>query len=174
MPASRDLPISVMLEQARIERAGWSLPTWRLMGVVAAGDSAPTPVARTVREENGRRQVLWSGLYLHLYRDEAESYWHNLLGHQPSLFVVFQTDAETGLRPSLVSADYDVAGAYMEADSTVFSAPMPPEIYRTLEAYVMRHYRPQENTQRKRKGWKHDSFAAPAPRAALAAHRRRR
>lgn len=167
MPVPDEFPIAVIMEEGRIERAGWSLPRWRLTGVVA-GDSTTEPGHRTVREEGQVRQLLWTGLRLRLYRDAADSYWHNLVGRKPSLFVICEPDPETGLRPVLVTANYDEAGAYMETDGQVFSAPIPPEIHRVLEEYVMSHYRPQEGKQRKRKGWKHETAEGPRPRARAA------
>ena len=49
---------------------------------------------------------------------------------------------------------YDEATSYMEVDEPVFSLPMPPEVYRWLEAYVLEHYVPERKKKRKRDDWK--------------------
>ena len=64
---------------------------------------------------------------IYLFRDAAESYWYNLVGREPSLCVVCRPGNDIELEPFAVTANYDEAGAYMEADDTVFSAPLPPE-----------------------------------------------
>lgn len=86
---------------------------------------------------------------MRLHRDEAESYYWNLMAAQPQLFVICrERDAEP--EPFLVTASHDEAGAYMESDEVVFSVPMPPEIYRAVEAFVIEHYVPTPRKKRKR------------------------
>lgn len=133
------------------------MPRWELVGVVAgeaiAGDGGIS--RRVIRSDEDGEQLLWTGFKLQLYKDSAESYWYNLVGKNPSLFVICRTDPEdeTQLVPYAVSANYDEAGAHMEADDTVFSAPIPPEVYQWLERYVIANHAPQEPYKRKRKRW---------------------
>ncbi|HKK14784.1 MAG TPA: DUF3305 domain-containing protein [Gammaproteobacteria bacterium] len=147
-------PVSLVLQCRRIARSGWSVPHWELLGVVA-GEQAGTEAeaGRVVRDGDGCRRYLWNGFRLQLHRDGAESYWHNLVGRNPSLFVVLQQNDDGEMYPVRVSANYDEAGAHLEADDTVLSAPMPPEVYRWLEDYVVTHYRPSEPKTRKRRRW---------------------
>jgi hypothetical protein len=58
------------------------------------------------------------------------------------------------LRPFQVTLSYDEAASYMEVDEPVFSLPMPPEVYRWLEGYVLEHYVPERKKKRKRDDWK--------------------
>ena len=102
----------------------------------------------------GSEQFLWSGFRFSLYRDSAEQYWHSLIGDKPALYVVCREDEQGELSPQLVTADYDEAGAYVEADDKVFSTPPPQAIYQALESYVLAHYQPKEKKVRKRKAWK--------------------
>jgi hypothetical protein len=162
-------PLSAVMECTRSKRGPWRLPVWRLIGFVAgqavAGDRAER---LPVHAGEGNSQWLWTGLNLVLFRDSAESYWYNLVGHRPSLFLVCR-EAEAGkLTPFMVTANYDEAGAHMEADDLVFSAPIPPELYLQLEAFVMQHYRPQPPVKRKRVNWteKADDVWKPSPRLA--------
>lgn len=124
-----------------------------LAGEHTVAGQGGAPVAMTSEQE----QWLWPGFFVCLYRDSAESYWYNVVGQQPSLFVICRPDEDGELQPHVVSANYDEAGAYMEADDTVFSVPMPPEVFRWLEAFVQEYYRPQPSGKRKRKDWMQES-----------------
>lgn len=167
-------PVSLILARDEVQVGRWRAPSWRVLGVLAGAPSgvedaadtsthrgeapgdapAASPSCRHVLSEEGQPAYLWSGFTLRLYRDSTESYWHNLLGRQPSLFIICRTDEETGeFEPCAVSANYDEAGAYMEADDTVLSAPIPPEIYRWIEEYVVKYFRPVERKVRKRRDW---------------------
>lgn len=165
-------PVSVILARDEVQVGRWRAPRWRALGVVA-GASCDTDAggselsgdawtrrhpdlslrSRQVAAEDGQVARLWSGFTLRLYRDSTESYWHNLLGRQPKLFVICRPDDSGELEPCAISANYDEAGAYMEADDTVLSVPMPPEIYRWIEQYVVKYFRPVERKARKRKDW---------------------
>ncbi len=96
---------------------------------------------------------LWGGLRLDLYRDAAESYWVNLTGSQPSLFVLCTEQEDAGLVPQLVTADQNEACSGVEGDDRVFAAPIPPEVYQRLEAFVVTHHVPREKRKRKRVDW---------------------
>ena len=148
-------PVSLVMQRRMKQNGPWSYPHWTVLGAVAGQASA------TQREQrrrlrlgrDGAEEGIWSGLRLALYRDAAESYWYNLVGRQPSLFVVCRPDPDGEAAPCVVTADYDEAGAYMEADDAVHAVPMPPEIHRWLEEYVMTHYRPAPPKKRRRKSW---------------------
>ncbi len=149
-------PVAVMMAHELVAVGQWQVPRWRVVGVLAgvpeAADQAEE--GRLVHDEGGMQQYLWSGFEIRLYRDATESYWLNLVGLQPSLFVVCREDqADGSCVPLVVTANYDEAGAYMEADATVMAAPMPPEVYRWLEQYVVEHYRPVEGKSRRRDAW---------------------
>lgn len=151
-------PVSLILARDEVQVGRWRAPSWRVLGIVpgAAGEAEGPQgevTARHILSEDGQPAHLWSGFTLQLYRDSTESYWHNLLGRQPSLFVICRPDESGELEPWTVSANYDEAGAYMEADDTVLSAPMPPAIYRWIEEYVVKYFRPVERKVRKRRDW---------------------
>jgi len=151
-------PVSVIME-SRVARQGpWTFPQWRVVGVVAGGGAGrPESRCRLIHSaEDGHEQYLWSGYAVRLHKDGAESYWYNLVGAHPSLFVICREDEETGLAPLTVSANYDDANACMEADGTVLSTPIPPEIYQWLERYVVENYAPREPKKRQRVNWTED------------------
>lgn len=159
-----EFPVSVIMEREQIRHRNWLVPRWRLVGIVAGEQVAEqNPGATVVHDNEGREQLLWTGFRLRLYRDGAESYWYNLVGRNPSLFLICRQDPEGDLVPFLVTANYDEAGAHMEADDQVFSAPIPAEIRDWLERYVMDNYRPEAPKKRKRKNWTEEDARAQAP-----------
>lgn len=154
-PARTSFPVSVIMERRELQQGMWTVPQWDVIGVVAGANVAAQSEQRTkIRSEDGKEQYLCSGFSVQLHRSSAENYWHNLVGKSPSLFVICQPQDEEDLEPSVVSADYDEASAYMESEATVFSVPIPPEIYQWLERFVVENYVPQEPKKRKRVEWK--------------------
>ena len=67
--------------------------------------------------------------------------------------MVCQDDENGEFTPILVTADYDEAMAYQEADDTILSAPMPEKVYLALERFVLENYSPVQKKRRKRKQW---------------------
>ena len=157
--------VSVVLEQRhRTYGSGLKVPVWTLLEVLVRNEidqrsdnsgSTPKSVIEKTVVQNAEEslRVVWTGFRLEFYRDGGESYWHTLVGEQQELFVVCQDDEEGQFTPILVTADYDEAMAYQEADDTVLSAPMPEKIYLVLERFVLENYAPQQKKRRKRKKW---------------------
>ncbi len=56
-----------------------------VVGVVAGGSGRDESL---IRSDSSGRQLLYPGFRLRLQRDEAESYYMNLTGDHPSVFVV--------------------------------------------------------------------------------------
>lgn len=107
-----------------------------------------------IRCDGGGKQLLYPGFRIRLHKDEAESYYMNLTGEHPSIFVVCCEDEEGRLQPTLVTLSYDEVSYYMEVEDAVFSVPLPPELYRWIEAFVLRHYVPEPKKKRKLDRWK--------------------
>ena len=157
-------PVSIIMERREIQRGVWSIPQWEVVGVVAGANVAVgSPQRSIVRSDEGKDQYLWTGFSVQLYRENAENYWHNLVSKSPSLFVICQPEEDEDIAPSTVTADYDEASAYMEAEATVFSTPIPPEIYQWLERFVVENYVPREPKKRKRAEWKKQQKAHADP-----------
>ena len=156
--------VSVVLEQRhRTYASGLKVPVWTLLEVLVGGEidqrseSSDSVIEKTVvQNAEESLQVVWTGFRLEFFRDGGESYWHTLVGEQQELFVVCQDDEDGQFTPILVTADYDEAMAYQEADDTVLSAPMPEKIYLVLERFVLENYAPQQKKRRKRKKWHGD------------------
>lgn len=152
-------PVSVIMECREARQGPWTFPQWRVVGVVAGGNigQAQDQCRLIHSADDGHEQYLWSGHVVRLYKDSVESYWYNLVGAHPSLFVICREDEERGLAPLTVSVNYDEANACMETDGTVLTAPIPPEIYQWLERYVVKNYVPQEQKKRQRVNWSEEN-----------------
>lgn len=145
--------VRVLMRRREDNESPWGVPQWDLLAVLPDPEAPPEPRRRLVHEAEGQHDFEWSGLRVYLFRDSAESYWYNLVGREPSLFVICRPGEDIELEPFAVTANYDEAGAYMEVDETVFSAPLPAAFVSELEEFVMTHYRPSEPRKRKRRDW---------------------
>jgi hypothetical protein len=151
------VPVAVVMARSVVAGKSWSVPSWRVVGVVA-GNNLPRreAEARPVHTGEEEEHFLWGGLRLELYRDASESYWVNLTGKQPSLFVLCTEDEQGRVVPRLVTADQNEACSGVEGDDRVFAAAIPPEVYQQIEAFVVEHHVPQEKRKRKRADWSAD------------------
>lgn len=161
------IPATVILERRMISRSFWSMPSWYLH-TVAVGNNLVTSqqkssdIGKPAGTSDKGDLFAWSGFEVTLYKDACERYWHALIGDKPLVYVICrdetdETDGPDGtslsLRPIAVTLDYDDASAASETDSPVLSAPIPGELYRTMERFVLTHYRPQAFKKRKRRNW---------------------
>lgn len=146
VPAS--MPVSVILGKGESRVGAWSQVSSWIQAVLPAGVSGGPVRGRPLRE--GVPQTLWTGLRIDLHADATESYWHNLMGEHPSVFVICRGDPA---EPALVTVSADEADAHLEGDDSVLCAPLGRELYLWLERYVVGHYQPGERKKRKRKNW---------------------
>lgn len=103
-------------------------------------------------EEN--EQFLHEGYFIELFDDEAESYYANLMGAKPAVFVIGAEDEEEDtFAPLLVTLSYSEMTSYMEVDTPVFDLPIPAPIYEWVEGWVLENYHPEKKHKRKRKKW---------------------
>lgn len=162
LPAS--LPVSIILE-SRPSQSRWQSLYWSVAGVVTGEHSdSHEPGMRLIQQQGDISRYLLSGLRITLYKDECESYYHNLRAPTPSVYVV-ASPTEGGLdappRPYAVSLSFDYAHSSLEMDDVVFSVPLPAELYRWSEAYVLEHYVAEKREKRRRKDWRaEDPFTA--------------
>jgi hypothetical protein len=148
------IPVGVVLARKVIQRSGWSLVNWEAVSVLvgerfAAGESQRVPL----RESDGEVQYLWDGLRVSFYRDAAETYWFNLTGTRPALFIICSEEDGGELVPVDVTADHSESTSAVESDYKAFAVPIPPEIIGQLEEFVMTHFKPPERRKRKREDW---------------------
>lgn len=149
------------------------MPSWYLHTVAVgnrlqAAQSADVEGSAVGATEHGEL-FAWSGLSVTLYKDACERFWHALIGDKPLVYVVCREggeDEKMQVRPCIVTIDYDEATANAETDELVLSAPIPPELYRYMEDFVLQHYQPRPFKKRKRRKWSEgdDGGTASGPR----------
>ncbi|MFK8082427.1 MAG: DUF3305 domain-containing protein [Granulosicoccus sp.] len=158
---------TVILERRMISRSFWSLPSWYLYTVaigehLVASESLSRGSGVAAGHSDKGDLFAWSDFEVTLYKDACERYWHALIGDKPLVYVICRDDTDEvdgadptalNLQPVNVTVDYDDASAAAETDSPVLSAPIPSELYRYMERFVLTHYQPKEFKKRKRRNW---------------------
>lgn len=152
-----NFPVSVIME-SRPSTSPWLDLSWNAVGICSIdnGVSDESSTEKIIKQGD-IEQVIYSELKLRLYADECESYYHNLMSPQPGCFIVARETADGRPVPFLVTLSFDEAHAYHEGDDLVYSVPIPAELYRWAEAYVIENYLPVKRKKRKRKDWKQTS-----------------
>jgi hypothetical protein len=123
-----------------------------VVGVVAGEHAGAVPAPAAGGGAGAHR--VYAGLNLQLHRDDAESYYCNLVAERPSVFVICEQTDGGELKPMRVTVSYGEASAWTEVEETVQAVAMPPEVYRWVEQYVLEHYVPMKQRKRKRDDWK--------------------
>lgn len=146
-------PVAVLMER-RPGATRWQPFTWTAVGLVAGsvaeGDRGePTPMPG----DGDSERALWRGYEVRLHADEAESYYFNLMSPKPQAFVVMREGDDGRRIPALVTLCFDEANAYTEGDEEVHNVPLPPELAKWLETYVIANYVPEKRIKRKRRAW---------------------
>lgn len=144
---------SVIMQQSPSD-SPWADHRWEAIGVSAGGSGDSEPAVILINENEGVKRFLNSGFTLHLYVDECESYYHNLMSPTPRCYIVADPDENGVPIPFLISLSFDEAHAYLEGEEVVYAVDIPPEFYRWCEAFVLQHYVPEKKVKRKLKDWK--------------------
>ena len=157
-PGEQAFSISVILEYSHQPKHSRGGPRGEVVGVLGIGGGDHAEVrARLIHSGDSADQYLWSGFKLKLFQDDVESYYCNLMGEKPGVFVVLRQNREGTLAPVLVTLSYDEATSHLEVDDQVSSVTIPPDIYRRVETFVLEPYVPEPRKKRKRKDWKNGS-----------------
>lgn len=154
-PAPEAFDVAVVVEYRATPGNRWQEGRWQVSGVVAGsrpGNEAAG--SRQLHAATRGKQYLWTGLQVRLFRDDAESYYCNLVSDNPRLFIICRQEAGEPPRPAIATLSYGEASSYMETDALVESVGMPPELYRWVEQYVLEHYVPVKRRKRRRDDWK--------------------
>ncbi len=154
---STEFSLSVIVAREEVKTSRWISDRWEVRGTVAGETLTQSHPERTmIRADENGEQYLWTGLRLELFKDDAESYYFNLMGEKPSVFVICRMDEDEEVEepmPFLTTLSYTEATSYMEVDDSVYSVPIPPEIYVWVERYVVENYVPEKKKKRKREDW---------------------
>lgn len=155
-PPATEFPVVIIMDFCEIRNSRWAKGCFEPIAVIAgehlANDASESSPLRS--EVGASEQYLLKGFAVRLYRDDVESYYLNIMGKQPRIFVICSEDDAGRNKPFLTTASYDEASAHMEVEEYVFSVPMPAEVYRWIEKFVVEHYIPTRKKKRKRENWK--------------------
>lgn len=172
-PLPEHFPVSVLLE-SRPAVSEWVDVVWTAIAVTIGSrndqfDKQPRLIrtsGESGHKEIGHKEIrhyLCSGLQVKLYKDECESYYHNLMTPTPRCYVVAHSeDIEDPPQPFLITMSFDEAHAYLEGEDEIYAVDVPPELYKWVEAYILVHYAPEKRKKRKRKNWKQSEQERPS------------
>lgn len=151
------IAIAVIMERYEIA-SRWVTHAWRTAGVEladAAGDMLETLGGSQFQRHDGFEVVL--------FRDEAEGYYLNVVTGVPKVFVMWrQEEGDAAPLPHSVTASYNEAARWMDAQERVDAVAMPPSMAQWLADYVAANYRPEPKKKRVKV-----SFLAPRDKANL-------
>ena len=154
-PVPDSFAVSVIVEFRMTPGNRWQEGYWQVTGIVAGDRSGRDSAGgRQLHAATQGQQYLWTGLHVKLFKDDAESYYCNLVSDTPRVFIICRQEAGAPPQPSIATLSYGEASSYMETDALVESVDMPPELYRWAEQYVLEHYVPEKRKKRKRDNWK--------------------
>jgi len=138
--ADASYPVSVVLSRHMLHKGQWQFPSWEIVELLPRHTPPQEDGQDYARIQNdkGEEQFIWSDMWLDLFRDGLQSYYQNLTGKHPSVFVLCRDDhPETGMAPVSVSANFADAEAHMETDGMVLSTPLIPPFSKWLADYVL-------------------------------------
>lgn len=149
------IPVTVIMEKQPARSSQWVDHIWVAIGVIVSNSEERADKSRVADIGDDVQLKMFSGYQVRLHVDECDSYYHNLMSPTPQCFVIVREDEYNDEAiPFIVSLSFDEAHAYLEGDDAVFSVDIPPELYRWMEAFVIKHYCPEERKKRKRRDWK--------------------
>jgi len=158
-----EFPVAVVLCYRQTPDNPWQEGSWAVDGIVAGQQAGDVRQERVlIHSAADTRLYLCGGFTVQLYRDEAESYYQNLMAEKPAAFAICERGDNGEITPRQVTLSYAEATSYMEMEEDVYNVALPPELYRWLEQYVLEHYVPEKKKKRKREDWKKND--APPPR----------
>ena len=150
--ATKQIPVSVITAREPVGGNPWIEERWKVAGVITGERSASANITRTlVRYGPEGEQYLWTGFVLRLHSSEADAYYFNIIGQSPKLYVYCEHDDSGEPRPRAVTAEYIEAISHLETGNAAFAVPMPPEVYRIVEQFVVDHYVPEEPKSRRKR-----------------------
>ena len=143
-------PVAVVMQRRAVQNR-WIDCIWEPWSVLP-GNVEGNP--RVLVESTGVTQWLHPGFTLLLHRDEAEGYYLNVSGPEPSVFVLWRMEGEQAI-PVELTVSTDEAGRWLDGGHSVDRVRMPPEIFAWVGDYVEHNYRPQPTQRIKPRSFKH-------------------
>lgn len=152
-------PVSIIMEK-RPSVSKWADAYWSVVGVIVGEQTATEKTL--LHTQDDIEQYLYPSFSVHLYKDECESYYYNMVSPKPSCYIITDNEDSEEPKPVKVSMSFDEAHAYQEAGQEVYPVEIPAEIYGWMEAFVIDNYFPEKKFKRKLKNWKKDGGNARA------------
>jgi len=146
------ISLSVITAREPVSGNRWIDERWNVLGVVPGAVTSRIE-RRVLRAGPEGEHVLWGGLSLKLRKGEVDSYYHNLIGQSPGVYVYCDQDEGGEPRPRALTVDYIDAMSHGEFGNATHKVPMPPDVYRVVEAFVLAYYKPDEPKMKR----KHES-----------------
>ncbi len=140
------IPVAVVMAWTRLE-GRWQSEKWEAVEV--REDPGTDTAPRLLHRDSSHVRWLHPGLFVEMFRDEAEGYYLNLSAEQPFAFVMWRVE-EGVARPELVTLSYNEAARMMDSGESVDGVPMPHAWREWFAEYVARHYRPEQKKRRAR------------------------
>lgn len=158
MTLPESLPVSVILERKPSSNP-WLEATWRASAITISDvQRNASENLQCIHSHNDVKRYLFAGLHIQLFKDECESYYHNLSAPVPRCYVIAHQESEdTAPKPFLISMSFDEAHAYLEGEDVIYDVDVPAELYRWTEAFLLKHYAPEKRCKRQRDSWKDTS-----------------
>ena len=151
------IAIAVIMERYAIE-SRWVTHAWRTAGVELQNIEG-----EFVETIGGSQFQRHDGFAVTLFRDEAEGYYLNVATGEPKVFVMWrQEEGDDAPLPHSVTASYNEAARWMDAQERVDAVAMPATMAAWLGDYVSVHYKPEPKKKRVKA-----SFLAPRDKAQL-------
>src|SRR5688572_552759 len=148
-------PIAVVMQRRAVQNR-WIDCVWEPWSVLAgyAGESSP----RVLVSDGAVAQWLHPGFTLLLHKDEAEGYYLNVSGPEPSVFILWRMEARGEADfalPLEVTVSSEEAGRWLDGGHSVDRVAMPPEVFAWVGDYVEHNYRPEPQKRIKPRSFRH-------------------
>nr|WP_282571231.1 DUF3305 domain-containing protein [Methylonatrum kenyense] len=147
------LPVGVVVGHLGTDPAN---RRWKALGVVVGAQFASsTPERRPMRSGSDGDLFLWTGFDCRLHPAHTDDYAYNLQGEQPGVYVIVRSSDQVfqprSVTLSLDEAQNTDATDLRSPDDTVHTVPMPPEVYRWVEGFILDHHVPKRRKPRGKK-----------------------
>ena len=140
-------PVAVIMERRTLADNRWQTEQWEATGVRL--DTAPAGSAEhVIMQDEKRTQILFPGLEIRLFRDEAEGYLFNITSPQPKVFVLWRMHEEIA-RPQRVTVGYHEGARWMDSDERVDGVPLLAELVPWIREFATQHYKPEPKKQKR-------------------------
>ena len=163
-----EMAVLMRREAVRGAMSRWQSHRWLLADVVPNEEGFGRQ-PRRLRHTDEESLWLFPGWRLELFSDDAEGYWLNATSPTPCYFVMWRmVDPEDGsepvAEPQAVSLSYHDAGRWMDAQETVETVPVPPEVVTWLQDFSSQHFVPEEKKRQRPQSFMRltDRFGQPA------------